>query len=384
MESPREPRLGASLTEPAPRIFLSAGDPSADLHGAALARALRLRLPGAELEALGGPRMAAAGVRVRFPQERYSVMGMAELVLKLPIHVRLLRRLAREFSADRYALAVLLDYPGFNLRVAEAARRAGVKVLYYIAPKYWASGEGRIPRLRQAIDRLAVVLPFEQEFFAKHGLTADFVGHPLLDQEPAPARQVARTRLGLTPEQRVLALFPGSRPQELRRIWPPFRDAARRLLADGSCDRVLVAGTKTGAYPELKGLTLIRDQPDMVLGAADAALVKSGTATLEAALAGVPMVVGYRMHPVTAWMARRILTVPFVSLVNLLLERPVVEELLQESCTSDRLANAAGPLLHPEGAAAARQREAFAALRDQLGEPGASARVAGIAAELLA
>lgn len=322
---------------------------------------------------------------MRFPLERYTVMGFAELPRKLPAHVRLLRRLGKEFRAGRYDLALLLDYPGFNLRVAEIARRHGVKVLYYIAPKYWASGGAqRVHRLARAVDRLAVVLPFEAEFFARHGLRAEFVGHPLLDREPAPPRDTARARLGLAPGQRVLALFPGSRPQEIRRLWTPFRDAARRLLAEGRCEAVVVAGLGTTRYEGSEGLLIQRDEPALVLAAADAALVKSGTGTLEAALAGVPMVVAYRLHPVTAWLARRMITVPWVSLVNLLAGEAVVRELLQTDVSAAQLAEAVGPLLDPAGREARRQRAAFAALRERLGGPGAAARVATMAAELLA
>jgi lipid-A-disaccharide synthase len=329
--------------------------------------------------------MAAAGATVRFPLERYTVLGFAEVLRRLPAHWELLRRLRREFRAGRYDLVVLLDYPGFNLRVAEAAHRHGVKVLYYIPPKYWASGRrsGRVHRLGQATDRLAVVLPFEASFFARHGVAAQYVGHPLLDRPPPPAREAARRELGVAPDQRLLALFPGSRPQELARLWAPFRDAARQLLAAGSCERVAVAAVRGSDYPDSDGLLLRYDDPATILAAADAALVKSGTATLEAALAGVPMVVAYRVHWLTAWLARRLLTVPWISLVNLIAEAPVVTELLQREVRAERLALEAAPLLDPAGAAVARQREGFTLIRERVGGPGASERVAELAMELL-
>lgn len=320
---------------------------------------------------------------MRFPSERYTVLGFAEILRKLPAHWALLRRLRRDFRARRYDLLLALDYPGFNLRLAEAARRHGVKVLYYIAPKYWASGAERTRRLARAVDRLAVVLPFEPQFFARFGIAAEYVGHPLLDRGPKPEREAARQALGAAPGQRILALFPGSRPQEIARLWPPFRAAARRLLAQESCERVVVAAIAGGDYPESKGLLLRYDDPATILAAADAALVKSGTATLEAALADVPMVVAYRLHWLTAWLARRLLTVPWISLVNLLAERPVVAELLQDAVRPERLAAALQPLLEQPSPAAAAQREAFALVRAQLGAPGAAARTAELAAELL-
>lgn len=345
--------------------------------------ALRSRLPGVTLEALGGPAMAAAGATVRFPLERYTVMGLVEVLAGVPRHWRLLRRLERDFRARRYDLVLLLDYPGFNLRLAEAAKRSGLPVLYYIAPKYWASGPGRIPRLGRAVDRLAVILPFEPEFFARHGVTAEFVGHPLLDQPRSPGRAEARRRVGIAGGDKVLALFPGSRAQELTRLWPAFRDAARLLLAGGSCDRVVVAARRGAHYAGADGFVLHPDDSATILAAADAALVKSGTATLEAALAEVPMVVAYRLHPLTAILARRAMTVPWISLVNLIAGRRVVEELTQNAVTPTALAAAVTPLLDSAGDAARSQRSALREVSRRLGEPGAARRVAAMAAGLL-
>jgi lipid-A-disaccharide synthase len=366
------------------RILLSAGEPSGDLHGGPLVEALRARLPGFGLEALGGLRMAAAGATVRFPLEHYTVLGFAEILTRLPRHWRLLRRLERELAAGRFDLALLIDYPGFNVRLAEAAHRQGVPVLYYIAPKYWASGAGRVVRLARAVDRLAVILPFEQEFFGRAGIATEFVGHPLLDRASPPSRSAARAALGLRSEERLLALFPGSRPQEVTRLWPAFRDAARRLRAQGSCERVVVAAVGTASYPGSDGCELRHHDPATILAAADAALVKSGTATLEAALADVPMVVAYRLHWLTAWLARRLITVPWISLVNLVGRQPLVAELLQQEVNAERLATALAPLLDPGGVAACRQRDGFRLVRERLGSPGAAQRVAGLAAELLA
>ena len=205
------------MADRTPRIFLSAGEPSGDLLGGLLVTALRARLPQAELSALGGPRMAAAGVTLRFPQERYTTIGFAEVLGKLPAHWRLLRRLKGELAEGRYDLVVLIDYPGFNLRLAQVARRYGVKVLYYVAPKYWASGADRAYLLARAVDRLAVILPFETAFFARYGLAADFVGHPLLDRPPPPAsaREAARAALGLAPGDRLLVMLRGRIVAEL-------------------------------------------------------------------------------------------------------------------------------------------------------------------------
>jgi lipid-A-disaccharide synthase len=371
------------IARPAPRIFISAGEPSGDLHGAGVVRALRERHPGLVVEALGGPRMAAAGAVIRYPMEGLAAFGLVEVVSKLAAHVRLLRALRDDFRTGRYDLVILIDYPGFHVRVAEAARATGTKVLYYIAPQLWAWRPGRARRFASAVDRLAVVLPFEQRFFGGLGLRSDYVGHPLVDRGVWPTRAEARARLGIPQERRVLGIFPGSRHQEIRRLWQPFRDAALQLLREGRCDRVLVAGTPGGEYPDPGPLEILRGDPIPVFAAADAALAKSGTTTLEAALADVPMVVAYKVHPVTWHMFQRLRTVEWVSLVNLVAEREVVPEMLQDRAEAGPLAEALRPLLDPSDPRTVAQREGLALVRQRLGDAGAATRVVGLVDELL-
>ncbi|HET9041262.1 MAG TPA: hypothetical protein VFN40_13875 [Gemmatimonadales bacterium] len=371
------------IARPAPRIFVSAGEPSGDLHGAGVVLALRARHPDAIIEALGGPRMAAAGATIRYPMEGLAAFGLVEVVTKLGAHLRLLRALRADFRAHRYDLVILIDYPGFHVRVAEAARQAGTKVLYYIAPQLWAWRPGRARRFASAVDRLAVVLPFEQRFFGGLGLRSDYVGHPLVDRGAWPTRAEARARLGIPDDSRVLGIFPGSRQQEVGRLWRPFRDAALRLLDEGRCDRVLVAGTAGGDYPDPGPLTILRADPIPVFAASDAALAKSGTTTLEAALADVPMVVAYKVHPLTWLMFQRLRTVEWVSLVNLVAERQVVPEMLQADAEAGPLADALRPLLDPRDPITLAQREGLALVRQRLGAPGATTRVVALADELL-
>ena len=371
------------ITRAGPHIFVSAGEPSGDLHGASVVRALRERYPNASIEALGGPRMAQAGATLRYDMEGLAAFGFVEIVSKLGAHLRLLRALRQDLRAGRYDLVILIDYPGFHLRVAEAARTAGTKVLYYIAPQLWAWRPERARRFAAAVDRLAVVLPFEQPFFSGLGLRSEYVGHPLVDRVPVPSREAARESLGVPPGARVLGLFPGSRAQEIRRLWPPFRDAAERLRVEGHCERVLVAGTEWGQYPDPGSAEIVRGDPARLLAAADAALVKSGTTTLEAALSDTPMVVAYKVHPLTYQLAERVRTVKWVSLVNLVAEAEVVPELLQDRAETGALADALRPLLNPADPRTRAQREGFDLVRRRLGEPGATTRVVALAEELL-
>lgn len=364
-----------------PTILISAGEPSGDLHGAPVVRALRERLPAARFEAFGGPRLREAGAQVRWPMERYTVLGLTEIISKVPAHYRLLRALRREFAAGKYQLAILIDYPGFHLRVAEAARAAGVPVLYYIAPQLWAWRPDRATRFAKAVDRFAVIFPFEAPFFHVHGLAADYVGHPLMDRPRGPTRDEARRTLGLGDADRVLAVFPGSRQQELDRHWPAFRDAAHQLLAGGRIDAAVVAAIADGRYPHPGPVVLHRSDSATVMAAADVALVKSGTTVLEAAIADLPMVVAYRVHPLTAWFARRVMRVPWINLVNLITDQPVIDELLQGRVTAPNLAAGVAQLLEPASAAA--QRRGLAAVRERLGGPGAAGRVAELAMALL-
>jgi lipid-A-disaccharide synthase len=367
----------------APRIFISAAEPSADLHGAGLVQALLARYPNATIEALGGPHLRRTGATIRYPMEGLAAFGVVEILTKIRAHFRLLRALQEDFRVGRYDLLILIDYPGFHLRVAEAAHRAGTKVLYYIAPQLWAWRPERARRLAAAVDRLAVVLPFERDFFEGLGLRSEYVGHPLVDRAAPPPRERARAQLGIPPETRVLGVFPGSRAQEIRRLWRPFRDAAQALLKEGSCDRVLVAATADGVYPDPGPLEILRTDPLTLFSAADAALAKSGTTTLEAALAGTPMVVAYKVHRVSWAVFQRLRTVRWVSLVNLVANREIVPEILQDRASSAELADQVRPLLDASNPQTVAQREGLALVRERLGAPGASNRVVGLVDELL-
>jgi lipid-A-disaccharide synthase len=366
-----------------PLVYLSAGEPSGDRLGARVAAAIRTLAPDAEIEGMGGPRMSAAGVRILQDAGALAANGLVESAHRLPAHLRLLRDVGRRFRRRRHSLAILVDYAGFHLAAARVARAAGLPVLHYVAPQLWAWGGWRAARLRARVDRLAVILPFEETFFRARGIDARFVGHPLLD-EPPPVRSQARSALGIDAHARVLALFPGSRSAEVRRLWPVFREAGR-VAGQGIPDLTVAVAAMPGFdYPGFPPEMVRCESAALLAAAADAALCKAGTASLEAALAGLPHVVAYRTHPVTWAAARRLVEVPWVSLVNLVAESGLVPELLQGAATPARLARALGPLLADDPAAGERQRQGFREVRARLGTPGAALRVARMALELVA
>lgn len=327
--------------------------------------------------------MAAAGGEVIEPIDKMRVMGLAETVMTIPAHLKLLNRLKQDLRCGRYDLVVLIDYPGFHLRVAKLAAAAGVPVLYYIAPQLWAWGEWRAKSMRRSVRSVAVVLPFEESFFRNRGMDAEFVGHPLLDMPPALSRSGARSALGLNEGDVVLGLFPGSRAQEIRRLWPVFRATARALRRDVPGLRVVLAGTSGMGYVGTDDLKVWPDART-VLAAADAALCKSGTTTLEAALSDTPMVIAYGMHPITFSIARRVVKVRRIGLVNILAGRDVAPEFVQRDATPATLYGAVMRLLDPDDAAGSNQKAAFREIRLALGSPGAGHRVAKMARRLVA
>ena len=364
------------------RIYISAGEPSADAHAAAVATALRRRLPGLELEALGGPQLERAGARVLDRMESYSVVGFVEAIEKIPAHYRLLNRIKQSFNDKRYDLVILVDYPGYHLRAAAAAAAAGIPVLYYIAPQMWAWGPKRVRKLAP-VNQLAVILPFEEKFFRERGVAATFVGHPLKDRPAPPSRVDARRLLGLDPARPTLGLFPGSRAQEVKRHWTMFREAAARVAAARPDLQIIVAGTSGAEYPDPGPIKVQLGDPLLVFAAADAGICKSGTTTLEAAIADLPMVITYRVHPISSFIAFRLVQVPWVGLVNLVAGYEVAPEFLQRRAKAETLADGVLPLLDAANPVTRRQRDGLRLVRDRLGAPGAADRVAELAAGLI-
>jgi len=368
-----------------PVILMLAGEASGDLHGAQVARALLRRWPEARLLGLGGERMAGEGVELLAGLDRLAVMGFAEVVRHLPFFWRLEKRVTGLLKDGGVDMVLPIDYPGFNLRIARRARELGVPTLYYIAPQVWAWKAHRAEQLARDADRIAVILPFEEEIFRKAGGRASFVGHPLLEDAPSvPDKETFCQEHALDPARPILALFPGSRRQEIRRHLGLFLETGGRVLArDGNVQLAMGrAPSIPGKDLDGLGIPLVADSRAL-LHHARAALVKSGTTTLQAALAGTPFVTVYRTHPLTFFLAKRLVRVPHVALANLVAGERVVPEVLQGDATAERLSGLLLPLLAEQSEERTRMEVGLARVRLALGTSGAAERVGSLAEGLL-
>ena len=373
-------------------IYIVAGEESGDVLGARLIAALNAARPGLSFAGVGGPRMAVEGLVSRFAQRELAVMGLLEVLPRIFHLRRLLHGTAADIIARRPAVLVTIDSPGFTLRLLRMVAGHGIPRAHYVAPQVWAWRENRVKHFPGLWEKLLCLLPFEPAFFAKHGLAAQFVGHPALESGVGsgdPARFRAAHRLSA--EQRPLIVMPGSRHSEVFRLLPIFGEALRLLaaripdlvpvvpVADSVAETVRAA---TAAWPVRPILVSTTAEKHDAFAAAAAALTKSGTSTLELALAGVPMVVAYRVNPLTAVIARRLIRVKYAAIVNLLAGRFVVPEFIQDHCTPALLADAVAAVLTDPHAAAV-QRMAFRDIAADLAPPG-NMPSAAAAAEVLA
>lgn len=376
----------ASSLKSSPRVLLVAGEASGDAHGADLVRALKRQAPGVEVFGVGGQDLREAGMHTLVDTAAIAGMGLFEARDKLKALVRTYRQLTAILRTDPPDLLVLIDFPEFNLRLAKIAKRAGVRVFYYISPQVWAWRKRRVYTIARRVDRLAAVFPFEPAFYAAYGCAVDFVGHPLVDRvRPSRSRAETRQRYGLDPTRRIIALLPGSRAQEVRYLLDPLLEATT-LLGDSYQFVLAVASTlnETDLKERVRQykLPVVPGDTYNLLHAADLALVASGTATLETALLERPMVIVYRLASLTYTLARLIVRVPFIGMPNLIAERRVVPELLQREVTPARIATEARQLLENPQAYRLAQ-EGLREVRRRLGPGGAAERAATVALEML-
>jgi lipid-A-disaccharide synthase len=364
--------------------MIVAGEASGDLHGATLARALRAQAPGARLYGMGGRGMAAEGVELLVTTTADATVGGTEAVGGVPALYRAYRRLRAALAGpERPDALVVIDFPEFNLRLARAARRAGVAVVYFIPPQVWAWRPWRVRLMRRVVSLVLAVFPFEPPLYRRAGVPVAFVGHPVVDAlTDAPSREEARRHLGLQGDAPVIGLLPGSRRHEVARVMPVMREAAARIAVRQPGCRFVVAQAPTieraalePAHTAVPPLAIVPSRAYEVMRAADLLLVTSGTATLEAALLGTPMVVCYRLSRLSELLFAPLVRVPWISLANITLGRAVVPELYQRRLSAEALAREALALLESPAALAA-QRAAFGELTGQLGAPGVGTRAA--------
>ncbi|MFH1487511.1 MAG: lipid-A-disaccharide synthase [Pseudomonadota bacterium] len=372
-------------------VLIIAGEASADLHGSNLVMALRKMAPEIGFRGIGGEQMRAAGVDILIPSADMAVVGLTEVFAKLPTIAKAFFRLKAVLKHQRPDLLILIDYPDFNIHLARSAKRLGIPVLYYISPQVWAWRKGRVKKLAARVDQMAVILPFEESFYRKHGLTVDYVGHPILDAVPAPcSRSEAIGKLGLEGANPVLGLLPGSRRDEVNNLLPLMVKAAG-LLASRCPDLKCVLPVASTISPDLVQSMTAKACPEIklthqgvyqALAACDLAFVASGTATLETAMMEVPMIVTYRVSPISYRIGKMVIRVPHIALVNLVAGEEIVPEIIQDEVTPERLAEEAMALLAP-GRKREKMIKQMRAVKERLGKGGASEKTARIALQMI-
>jgi lipid-A-disaccharide synthase len=380
------PRSLADSQHGRQRILLVAGEASGDVHGADLVTALKRQTPYLEVFGIGGRHLREAGMHTLIDTAAIAGMGLFEARDKFRALLRAYRQLTTILRTHPPDLLVLIDFPEFNLRLAKVAKRAGVRVFYYISPQVWAWRKKRVRTIARWVDQLAAVFPFEPAFYAAHGCAVEFVGHPLVDRvHPTRPREETLSQYGLDPARKTIALLPGSRAQEVRYLLDPLLEATD-LLGNGYQFVLAVASTlnreevkkRIGARP----VSVVQGDTYNLIHAADLALVASGTATLETALLERPMVIVYRLAPLTYALARLIVRVPFIGMPNLIAEQRIVPELIQGEVTPARIAAAARQLLDDPQAYGLAQ-EGLRQVRHRLGPGGAAARAATLILKML-
>ena len=371
-----------SQAQDAPLLII-AGETSGDQHGAAMVRVLREDFPDLPIFGVGGEQLRAAGVETLFDVEALNVVGLVEVLAKIPAGLLMARQLLRAARERGARVVVVIDAPGFNLPFARWAKQAGLQVVYYVSPQIWAWRQNRVHKVARRVDKMLTLFPFEVPFYAAAGVDAEYVGHPLLDCLPdLPDRGQAARTLVLDAQRPIVALLPGSRRREVELLLQPMLEALSLIRHDlPDVQAVLpvaptVAETVQQIVSGFSGaLTVVDQQSLTAFSAADFALVASGTATLEAGLIGTPMVIVYRVNRLTAWLAKRLLRVPYIGLINIVAGRQVVPELLQEAVSPRTMAAMALSVLQGP-AEAQRIRGELTALRATMGDGGSSQRAA--------
>lgn len=365
------------------KYYLVAGEASGDLHGANLMKAVKALDPEADFRYFGGDKMKAEGGMLVKHYADMAFMGFTEVVLNLRTILRNMKTCKEDILKTRPDVLILIDFPGFNLKIAEFAKAQGIKVCYYISPKVWAWNQKRVLKIKKVVDQLYCILPFEVEFYKSWGMDVHYVGNPLLDEKEAYIPDPGFAAAYGFGNQQLVALLPGSRKQEIERLLPAMLSITDRF-PDQQFAIAAAPGFQVDYYAQFtagKNVSLVFGKTYDLLYHAHTALVASGTATLETALFRVPQVVLYKGGRVSIAIARMLVKIRFISLVNLIMDRKVVTELIQEDCNSKNIESELRGLI--EGPVRIKMEEEYAELAEKMGEAGASARTAGLILDYL-
>jgi len=379
------------MTDRTPLIMLSAGEASGDQHAASLFLELKKRIPSVRGIGMGGARMREAGVEIAYDSTRIAVIGATEVIKHYGEIRGALKRMQRLAREQRPALLICVDYKEFNFHLARAAKAAGIRVLFYVSPQVWAWRPGRVKKYGEAVDHMAVIFPFEVPFYEAHGIPVTYVGHPLAGKVvPSVTREQALREFGLEGEGPTIGLLPGSRANEIKRLLPVILDAvealaqrfpgARFVLSQApSVDDAALTALLTGRSRQVR---VAKGRQYDVLQCCDAVITVSGTATLEVALSGVPMVIVYKVAPITYWLGRVLIRIPFIGLPNILAGRGIVREFIQHEASGANIAVEITRILENHEYAA-RMREDLRTVGESLGKECGSMRLAKLAAEMI-
>jgi len=366
------------------KILIVAGEASGDLHGGGLVESMKGLHPDCRFFGVGGKKMRKAGVQTFFDIDRMGAVGVIEVLGELPHFINIYRTLCSEIASGGYDAAILIDYPTLNLRLAKVCKRAGCPVFYFISPQIWAWRKGRIKHIHQTVNRMFVVLPFEETLYREAGVDAEFLGHPFADMvRPTLKKEDALREFGLDPEKKIIGLLPGSRKNEIQSLLEVMLEAAEKIQHKlGNCQFVLPVADSIDPgliRQRLQGnplnILLVTGKNYDVMNCSDFLIIASGSATLEAGILGCPMVIVYKLNPLTYWLAKILVDTEMIGLVNIVAGEKVVAELIQEEVTAENIAREAVAVLgNPERQRFVRER--LLKIKETLGEPGVMERVA--------
>jgi lipid-A-disaccharide synthase len=373
------------------KILLVAGEVSGDLHGSHLVEAIQRIEPEVQFFGVGGESLKRRGMKLLYPAHSLSVVGITEVILKLGTILKALRGLKRSLDREKPNLVILIDFPGFNLRLAKMAHRRGIPVLYYISPQVWAWRPKRINLIARLVKKMIVLFPFEVPLYEAAGVDAEWVGHPLLDiVKPTLPKEVAFQQFGLDPKRRTIGLLPGSRVHEVERLLPPLLDSAHLLqreipdlqfvipLAPGIPKTILSSWMKNISIP----VKVVEGFTYDVMNLAELLITASGTATLEGAILGKPMIIIYKVSLLSYWVGRALIRVDHIGLVNLVAEKEIAPELIQKDAHPQRIADEAFRILR-DPILSRKMSDSMGEVRQKLGQPGAAQRAALIVSSML-